>query len=90
MRQEQIVDWLSQTPNVGIPTKNGNAFFVSRGTVVTLRDDSEVDALDWLQSEGFENGLLIAEHSVKHTPATEEFPERFFFFKTNVTTKAPF
>jgi len=90
IRQKRIIEWLAQTPQVGVPTKNATGFFVNYGTIIKLKTGEEVESLEWLKSEGFKHGLLIGEYSVKHSPGTNEFPERFFFFKAAGATEAPF
>ncbi|OTE95700.1 hypothetical protein BCS42_07085 [Crenothrix sp. D3] len=88
-RQTQIIDWLATVHLIAVPIKNRNGFFVTRGTMIRLKNGKEVEILAWLESEGFKNNMSIAGYSVKHSPKSADFQERLFFFKM-VATEAPF
>lgn len=89
-RQERIVDWLSRTPDLGIPMRSGAGFYVNRGAMIRLKNGQEVEAIEWLEKEGFHNGTVIGGYSLKHAPASEQFSEKLSFFKVTTMTDAPF
>lgn len=89
-RQKQIVEWLANSSHIAVPVKSGNGFFVNRGTIIRLKSGVEVETVEWLETEGFKNGVSVGGYKVKHTMATSEFPERLFFFKDTGAVDAPF
>jgi hypothetical protein len=89
-RQERIVGWLSDTPNVAVPMKSGSGFFINRGTIIRLKNGQEAEALAWLEKEGIHDGMIVSEHIVKHTPPGGEFTEKLSFFPAPEVTEAPF
>lgn len=81
---EKLVSWLAYS---GIERKliNGNGFFIPRGKAVRLRDESVVDALDWLLGAGIGDGDYIAGYSIRHSPSSEQWGEKLTFFKDEPT-----
>ena len=68
----------------------GKGFFVSRGSMVRLKNGQEVDVLDWLQSEKIQTGMCICNFNLQHSQATSDWPERMHFFNATTVTEAPF
>jgi hypothetical protein len=66
-RQTEIVRWLA-TSSIALPLRHGRGFFVLRGFRVRLADGTVLDALDWLQAEGFMTGVVLDGYSVAYTP----------------------
>ena len=73
-RQTEILRWLASSP-LAIPLRHGRGFFVLRGPRVRLTDGMLLDALDWLQAEGFGAGLALEGY---HVTAINLVKSRFF------------
>lgn len=87
-RQTEIVRWLA-TSSIALPLRHGRGFFVLRGFRVRLADGTILDALDWLQAEGFMTEVVLDGYSVTYTPAGGKYTERLTFFEMR-TVDVPF
>ena len=56
-RQEAIVEWLSNTPEIGIVMRSGAGFYVNKGTTLKLKSGQVVEVIDWLKEEGMGNAM---------------------------------
>ncbi|HNW79552.1 MAG TPA: hypothetical protein PKH28_11610, partial [Candidatus Competibacteraceae bacterium] len=54
-----------------------------------LADGTVLDALDWLQAEGFMTGVVLDGYSVAYTPVGGKYAERLTFFEM-LTMDIPF
>lgn len=88
-RQAEILRWLVSS-QLAIPLRHGRGFFVLRGPRVRLVDGSLLDALDWLQAEGFGAGLALDGYNVAYTPPGGEYAEKLTFFAMQTVCDAPF
>ncbi|MBS1224400.1 MAG: hypothetical protein H6R24_1078 [Proteobacteria bacterium] len=88
-RQAEIIRWLV-TSHLAIPLRHGRGFFVLRGPRVRLADGTLLDALDWLQAEGFGAGLMLDGYHVAYTPPGGEYAEKLTFFEMQTVYDAPF
>ena len=87
-RSEKIVKWLSTQSELVGPLSNNPGFFIRKNKIIRLKNGTEVEALDWLKSEGIIDGEKICGYKVKFLPARDQFEERLIFFKEIVD--APF
>lgn len=88
-RQSEVLRWLMGSP-LALPLRHGRGFFVLRGPQVRLADGTLLDALDWLQSEGFSTGLALDGYQVAYTPPGGEYAEKLTFFVMQPVCDAPF
>ena len=88
-RQTEILRWLASSP-LAIPLRHGRGFFVLRGPRVRLTDGTLLDALDWLQAEGFGAGLALEGYHVAYTLPGGEYAEKLTFFEMQSVCDAPF
>lgn len=88
-RQAEILRWLVSSP-LALPLRHGRGFFVLRGPRVRLADGTVLDALDWLQAEGFGAGVALEGYSVAYTPPGGEYAEKLTFFEMQSVYDAPF
>ncbi len=88
-RQSEILRWLVSS-RLALPLRHGRGFFVLRGLRVRLSDGTLMDALDWLQAEGFGAGVVLDGYSVAYTPPGGEYAEKLTFFEAQTVCDAPF
>ena len=87
-RQTETVRWLA-TSSIALPLRHGRGFFALRGFRIRLADGTLLDALDWLQTEGFMTGVVLDGYSVPYTPVGGNYAERLTFFEM-LTMDIPF
>ncbi|HQC71927.1 MAG TPA: hypothetical protein PLE42_04320 [Candidatus Competibacteraceae bacterium] len=87
-RQTETVRWLA-TSSIALPLRHGRGFFALRGFRIRLADGTLLDALDWLQTEGFMTGVVLDGYSVAYTPVGGNYAERLTFFEMR-TMDIPF
>jgi len=89
-RQEEILKWLMDSPLAESLEGGGGAdFFVRQGSPVRLKDGIIVDAVSWLDSEGFDESLFIEGYTVSTEFLDHTRGEAMIFRKREVID-APF
>lgn len=88
-RQTEILRWVV-TSSLAIPLRHGRGFFVLRGPRVRLADGTLLEALDWLQAEGFVAGLTLDGYTLAYTPPGGEYAEKLTFFAAPSVLDVPF
>lgn len=89
-RQEEILKWLVDSPLAEtIEAGKGADFFIRRGSPVRLKDGTLVDAVSWLDSEGFDESLFIEGYTVSTEFLDHARGEVMIFTKREVVD-APF
>ena len=88
-RQEKILKWLVDSP-LAEPIEGGGAdFFVRQGSPVRLNDGTIVEAVSWLDSEGFDESLLVEGYTVS-TQFLEQTMGEVMIFRKRQVVDAPF
>lgn len=85
--QRKIVSWLSKS-KLAKAFINGEGFFVSKGSMVRLKDNAVVDVIAWLLKEGIRSGENINNYNIVYTKPGGKYIEKLSFFK--IIVNAPF
>ena len=88
-RRTEVLSWL-KTSSLAIPWRRATGFFVLRGARVQLADGTLMDALDWLDAEGFQDVLKVEGYSVVYSPPGGEYAEKLTFFEQQTAFDVPF
>jgi len=89
-RQKEILTWLMDSP-LAESLEGGSAgdFFIRRGTPVRLKGGFIVEAVSWLDSEGFDESLLIEGYTVS-TDFLDHAGGEIMIFRKREVIDAPF
>ncbi len=89
-RQKKILKWLADSP-LAEPIEGGSGadFFIRQGSPVRFQDGSIVEAVSWLESEGFDESLLIEGYTVSTELLDNARGEAMIFRKREII-EAPF
>jgi len=89
-RQEEILKWLVDSPLAeSIEGGSGADFFIRRGSPVRLQGGFIVEAVLWLDSEGFDESLFIEGYTVS-TEFLEHARGEVMIFRKRDVVDAPF
>lgn len=89
-RQEEILKWVADSPLAEPMQEGGGAdFFIRRGSPVRLKDGTIVEAVSWLDSEGFDEGLLIEGYTIS-TEFLDHARGEVMIFRKREIIDAPF
>ena len=89
-RQKKIVKWLADSP-LAEPVKGGSRadFLVREGSPVRMQDGPMVELLSWLESEGFDENIMVSDYTVSVGP-DRRGPGEVMVFRKKQVLKAPF
>jgi hypothetical protein len=89
-RQKKILKWLADSP-LAEPVEGGSAddFFICQGSPVRLEGGFIVEAVSWLDSEGFDESLLIEGYTVS-TEFLDNARGQAMIFRKREVIDAPF
>lgn len=88
-RQKEILKWLAASPLAEPIEGNGADFFVRRGSPVRLQGGLIVEAVSWLDSEGFDETLLVENYTISTQFLDHAWGEVMIFRKREMVD-APF
>ena len=89
-RQIMILKWLADSP-MAEPVQGGSRddFFIRRGWPVRLEDGPMVEAVSWLENEGFDEYLLVEGYTVS-TDFVDGADGEALIFRKREVIDAPF
>jgi len=90
-RQKEILKWLVDSPLAERPGHGANKadFFIRHGSPVRLKDGTIVEAVSWLESEGFDESLYVEGYTVSIRELDQATDEVMIFTKREMVD-APF
>lgn len=89
-RQKQILKWLIDSP-LAEPLEGGEKadFFIRQGSPVRLKDGFVVEAVSWLETEGFDESLLVEGYTLS-TEFLDNARGQAMIFRKRQIVDAPF
>ncbi len=89
-RQKEILKWLADSPLAeSIEGGSGADFFIRQGSPVRLQGGFIVEAVSWLDSEGFDESLFIEGYTVS-TEFLDHARNEVMIFRKREVVDAPF
>jgi hypothetical protein len=89
-RQKEILKWLADSPLAESLEGGSRAdFFIRQGSPVRLKDGTIVEAVSWLDSEGFDESLFIDGYTVS-TEFLDYAKGEAMIFRSREVVDAPF
>jgi len=89
-RQEEITAWLADSP-LAEPLKGGSRsdFLVREGAPIRMQDGPVVEIISWLESEGFDETLMVSGYTVS-TGLDRRGTGDMMVFRKRQVLEAPF